>query len=277
MSRATKILSVVLAFALIGVGVRQFRASTQAQQPSIPRPIAGEDTVFLEELTWMEVRDAIAEGRSSIIVPTGGIEQNGPYVALGKHNYILELTTESIARALGNTLVAPIVKFVPEGSIDPPDGHMLYPGTISLRDRTFELLLTDICESLLAHGFKKIYLLGDSGGNQEGMERVAVSLVERGVHFIPEYYDYEFLNKWLTEQRYHQVSEGVHDDLAFTSQVLVKDPKFVRAEQRRKAGKFTINGIALDPIEKTRELGKQLIKLRTEQTVIAIKRRTTPE
>jgi len=64
----------------------------------------------MEELTWMEVRDAIKEGKTTVIVATGGIEQNGPFVAIGKHNYVLQATTEAIALKLGNALIAPIIK-----------------------------------------------------------------------------------------------------------------------------------------------------------------------
>src|SRR5437867_8753501 len=128
--------------------------------PDMPRPIDAVDSVFLEELTWLEVRDAMRAGRTTVIIATGGIEQNGPYLALGKHNYILRATTEAIARKLGNALVAPIVPFVPEGDIDPPSGHMRYPGTISVQQETFKTLLIDIAASLRAHGFQHIILIG---------------------------------------------------------------------------------------------------------------------
>jgi creatinine amidohydrolase/Fe(II)-dependent formamide hydrolase-like protein len=166
-----------------------------AQEIVAPRPIPAIDSVLIEELTWMEVRDAIKAGKTTAIVGTGGIEQNGPYVATGKHNYVLQATTEAIARKLGNALVAPIVKFVPEGDIEPPTDHMKYPGTISLREETFKLLLTDICSSLKQHGFKDIILIGDSGGNQNGMKEVAEGLNKKWsgaktvVHYIPEYYE----------------------------------------------------------------------------------------
>src|SRR5205085_7076476 len=129
------------------------------------RPIAAVDTVFIEDLTWMEVRDAMKAGKDTVIVATGGVEQNGPYLVTGKHNVVLRGTTEAIARKLGNTLVAPIVPFVPEGDIDPPTLHMLYPGSISVTEATFEALLTDICASLKTHGFPRIILIGDSTGN----------------------------------------------------------------------------------------------------------------
>ena len=102
-------------------------------------------------MTWMEVRDAIRSGKRTAIIATGGVEQNGPYLVTGKHNVILRATTQAIARELGNALVAPIVPFVPEGDIDPPTGHMRYPGTISVRESTFRALLTDVAMSLKGH------------------------------------------------------------------------------------------------------------------------------
>jgi len=134
--------------------------------PKTPRPIEALDSVWIEELTWMEVRDAMKAGKTTVIVPTGGVEQNGPYLATGKHDYVLKATCEAIAHKLGNALVAPIVPFVPEGDIDPPSSHMKYPGTISLTEDTYERLLTDICSCFRTHGFAHIVLIGDSGGNQ---------------------------------------------------------------------------------------------------------------
>src|SRR6266436_6429961 len=163
--------------------------------PQSPRPIAAVDSVFIEDLTWMEVRDALQAGKDTVIVATGGVEQNGPYLVTGKHNVVLRGTTDAIARMLGNTLVAPIVPFVPEGDIDPPTLHMLYPGTISVSEATFQALLTDICASLKTHGFRRIILIGDSGGNQEGMKAVAAALSAKWkgspcrIVFIAEYYN----------------------------------------------------------------------------------------
>ena len=66
-----------------------------------PRPIAALDSVWIEELTWMEVRDALKDGKTTVIVAAGSLEQNGPYVATAKHGYVLQATTEAIARKLG--------------------------------------------------------------------------------------------------------------------------------------------------------------------------------
>src|SRR5881275_1872438 len=83
-------------------------------------PIPTPNTVWLEEMTWMDVRDALKAGKTTVIIPTGGFEPNGPWLALGKHNYVLQANCEAIARKLGNALCAPIVKFVPEGNWEPP-------------------------------------------------------------------------------------------------------------------------------------------------------------
>src|SRR5499426_1285916 len=117
-----------------------------------PRPIEAGESLWAEELTWMEIRDLIKAGKATtIIIGTGGVEQNGPYVAGGKHNFVLQTVLPYIARAIPNSLIAPIVKFVPEGRIEPTtSGHMNYPGTISLETSTFVALLTDICRSYKA-------------------------------------------------------------------------------------------------------------------------------
>lgn len=241
-----------------------------------PRPIDPLDTVFIEEMTWMEVRDAIAGGKRTVIVPTGGIEQNGPYLATGKHNYILRATTQAIARRLGNALVAPVVPFVPEGDIDPPTGHMRYPGTVSVSEQTFEALLIDICASFRAHGFAHVVLLGDSQGNQHGMEQVANQLNKRWsdqaiqVHYIPEYYNYDQVGAWLEQAGVHQVSEGLHDDFAVTAILMTVDPNLVRMKERGAAGKFSINGVELAPAPKTIEWGKKIIDFRANAAVRAI-------
>ena len=107
-------------------------------------PLRPPDTVWLEEMTWMDVRDAMKAGKTTIIISTGGIEPNGPWLALGKHNFVLKANCDAIARKLGDALCAPIDPFVPEGDPSGKSGHMATVGTISLREETFRLLLTDM-------------------------------------------------------------------------------------------------------------------------------------
>ncbi len=257
------------------------------------RPIATGESLWTEELTWMEVRDAVKAGKTTVIVATGGIEQNGPYVAGGKHNFVLQVVLPYIAKAMGNALLAPIVKFVPEGAIEPTaTSHMRYPGTISVEESTFEALLTDICRSYRAHGFKDIVLLGDSGGNQKGMEAVAKALnlkwkaESTRVHYLREYYaedpwSYAFLkSKGIIQidktpgpgekaDRPAHTRNNIHDDIYYEAQIAVLDPKLIRAEQREKAGLLSLHGVNEAPISKTIELGRQLAEYRAGITLKA--------
>lgn len=272
--------SVILLAAI--VGFLPAYAAAQQRSPlndvNAPRPIEAVDSVFLEELTWMEIRDAIRAGKKTVIVATGGIEQNGPYLTTGKHNFVLRATTEAIARKLGNALVAPIVAFVPEGRIEPAEGHMRYPGTISLQETTFRALLTDIATSLKQHGFDDIIFIGDSGGNQRGMREVASALATAwngapGIHFIPEFYDYAAATKFAeTELGVKQGNEGIHDDYVITSIIMTVDQTQVRLKQREAAGKASINGVSITPAARAIEHGKRLVDFRATQTVAAIKK-----
>jgi creatinine amidohydrolase/Fe(II)-dependent formamide hydrolase-like protein len=158
---------------------------------------------------------------------------------------------------------------------------MKYPGTISLTESTYRLLLTDICASLKTHGFEHIVMIGDSGGNQQGMRAVAGKLNEKWagaktrVHFIPEYYDYPGANKWLKSQGINQKNEGLHDDFAVTAIMMTVDPTTVRMKQRIAANKFRINGVELAPAEKTIEWGRKIVDQRADATVKAIRKAMT--
>ena len=253
---------------------------SQEPQPIWDEAVGGADTVFIEEMTAGEVAAAIRAGFTSVIVPTGGIEQNGPNVVTGKHNYVLRATADAIARSYAHTLVSPVVQFVPEGDIDPPSGHMRYPGTISLRQETFEALLTDICASLRQHGFTNIFLIGDSGGNQKGMKNVADSLNfdwadgHNRVHYIPEYYyEDEWSLDYLNSLGYVQnlaSRDLIHTDLHYEAIIAVIDPTHVRADARLEAGNFVVHGVEIDSKDELVEIGRGLIEYRTDITVLAM-------
>ena len=87
-------------------------ARLDAQPAAPPRT----PPVFIDELTWMEIRDRLLAGTKTIIIGTAGQEQKGPHMVTGEHKYVLQHTTERIARTLGDALVAPIITYVPEGS-----------------------------------------------------------------------------------------------------------------------------------------------------------------
>lgn len=241
-----------------------------------PNPLPAATTVWMEEMTWMDVRDALKAGKTTAIITTGGMEPNGPFLVTGKHNYVLRANCEAIARTMGNALCAPTIKFVPEGGIDPKTSHMTSPGTISLREATFRLLLTDVIHSLKQHGFTHIILIGDSGGNQGGQRAVADSLTAlwKGapiVAHIQEYYDYASVAKHMEQFGMHETkAEGLHDDPVITLNMWTDDPKSVRLAERRKAGLATINGVSVADEKQNRKWADEIVAFRTRVTIEAI-------
>ncbi len=258
------------------------RAARAKRLMAAPNPLQASDSAWIEELTYMEVRDRIADGATTAIIPTGGIEENGPYLATGKHNYILRAICPALARELGNALCAPIVPFVPEGDLDPPSGAMMFPGSFGVRAETYEALLDDIATSLKLHGFKNIVLIGDSGGNQRGMNAVADRLNERwagsGVraHSVVEFYT----PGWEDTENYTREvlgvsegeSDGHHDDIWVTAMMMVTDPETVRYRQRLDANLASINGVDISSLPKTVELGEKMVAFRAQRAAEAIRR-----
>jgi creatinine amidohydrolase len=245
-----------------------------------PNPLKTPDTVWLEEMTWMDVRDALKSGKTTIIVPTGGMEPNGPWLALGKHNYILRVNCDAIARKLGNALCAPIIPLVPEGSIEPKGGHMATAGTISMREETFQAMLTDVVHSLKVHGFQTIVLIGDSGGNTKGMQAVADRWNGEWkgsplVIHAREYYDYATVLRHLQEigvTKADATGDRLHDDPAITLNMMVADPAAVRWEQRVKTGMASIDGVSIADKERALEIGRKIVEFRANIAAEAIRK-----
>jgi creatinine amidohydrolase len=238
------------------------------------------DTVFLEDLTWTEVRERIQSGKTTMILPTGGTEQNGPHMALGKHNARVKIMSARIARALGNALVAPVVAYVPEGGISPPTGHMRFPGTITVPDEIFEKTLESAARSFRLHGSRDIVLLGDHGSTQPRQKAVAARLNREWsgtgfrVHAIETYYrasegDFPRL---LETRGYGSDEIGRHAGLADTSLMLAVDPRLVRMERlRREAGRDGSDGVDGDPSRATAELGQLGVEMVVTKTVAAVR------
>ena len=245
-----------------------------------PNPLPAPNTVWIEEMTWMDVRDALKAGTTTAIIATGGMEPNGPWLVTGKHNYVLKTNCDAIARKLGDALCAPIVAFVPEGRIDPPSGHMRSAGTISLRQETFEALLTDIAHSLKMHGFKNIIMIGDSGGNQNGQKAVAEKLTAQfaGAAFvatIPGYYTAPpgtpNVLRQLGVTKDGMPDDGLHDSPGITLNMMLTDPNSVRWAARVKANKATINGVDISDLNRSRDWARAIVEARATRTVNLIK------
>ncbi len=264
---------------LLGLGaVIAALAGTYVMAPPLGAPLAA--SVHMEELTWVELRAAIEHGKTIAIVPTGGTEQGGPHLALGKHNYVVRETAGRIARELGTALVAPVMAYVPEGDIDPPTGNMRYPGTISVPESVFGDVLEATARSLRAHGFTLICFLGDHGGSQASQAAVAERLnaqwVGSGVRVLHlgEYYAANGQADWLRRLGENDQAIGDHAGIRDTSELMVVNPGGVRmdrlGESRRPHSEST--GVDGDPTRASPERGATLVQLKVAAALRQIRR-----
>jgi creatinine amidohydrolase/Fe(II)-dependent formamide hydrolase-like protein len=258
-------------------------ASLSAQRPADApetKP-AGKapDSVFIEDLTWAEVRDAIKAGTTSVIIGTAGTEQKGPHMVDGEHKFVMEFAADKIARAIGKTLVAPVVTYVPEGSWENPGGHMGKPGTITLPEDRFVELLVNAGRSLKSGGFTTIIFIGESGGNRSGMRTAATRLNElfKGearAMWLDDYYtkSHSDQNAYITKTMGIPANEiGGHANLLDTSELLFVNPKHIRRNKLAPGGGYQNSGVSGDPTKSSAELGKVFIQIKIDNTLAQYK------
>jgi creatinine amidohydrolase len=238
------------------------------------------DTVFLEELTWTELRDLVRSGKTTIILPIGGTEQSGPHLALGKHNVRVRVLAERIARRLGTAVVGPVMAYVPEGALDPPTGHMRFPGTITVPEDVFRRALESAVRSVRLHGFRDVVLLGDHGDTQAGQKVVAARLNREWagtsvrVHAVEEYYRAATagVRELLKARGYRDDELGRHAGLVDTALTLAVDPGLVRMGRWPGGpGRADVDGVDGDPSRASVELGQSGIELIVTRTLDAIR------
>jgi creatinine amidohydrolase/Fe(II)-dependent formamide hydrolase-like protein len=241
--------------------------------------LAQSRSVFLEELTWPELQQRVAAGATTAIVPKGGTEQNGPHMALGKHNFVVREAARRIATRLGNALVAPVLPVVPEGSPDQPNGNLRFPGTLALGEETFERTLRDIAASLARSGFKLILFLGDHGQSLPVQEKIADSLSNkwagRGIRAmnVSAYYSPEAQDAQLVRDGVPKAELGDHAGIADTAQLLAVKPEAVRtklAVPERWKG-LPASGATGRPDRATAEMGKKLLGQRVKDALAQIR------
>jgi creatinine amidohydrolase/Fe(II)-dependent formamide hydrolase-like protein len=244
-------------------------AGAQAGAPST--------SVYLEDLTWPELHAAIAAGKTMILVPIGGTEQNGPQMALGKHNVRVKVLAGKIANALGDALVAPVIAYVPEGDVDKPEGHLKFPGTITIPPGAFETTLEYAAKSFKLAGFRNIVFLGDHGGYQKDDEAVAQRLDREWaampvrVYALTEYYrasEVEY-GQLLKRKGYSEAEIGSHAGLLDTSLMMATDPGLVRPDilGETKPG----DGTHGDPRRSSAAIGELGVDLIVARTVAAVR------
>jgi len=237
-------------------------------------------SVYIEDLTSTELEAQIRAGKTTIIVPIGGTEQNGPHMALGKHNVRAKALAGKIALALGNALVAPVIAYVPEGSVNPPTGHMRYPGTITVPADAYRKVLESAARSFRLHGFRDIVFLGDHGDYQKDDQSVAQQLDREWaatpvrVHAIAEYYRAaaDGFAKDLKSRGYTAAEIGLHAGLADTALTLAIDPRLVRSDKLQPTPpQTTLPGVSGDPRRATPELGMVGVNAIVAETTAAIR------
>lgn len=241
-------------------------------------------TVQLQNLTWTELRDQIRAGKTTVIIPIGGTEQSGPYIAVGKHNVRAQYLAEKIAEKLGNALVAPVVAYVPEGGYAPPTSHMRFPGTITIPDDVFEKMLESAANSFVVHGFRNVVFLGDHGGYQKDLKQVVAHLNQSwaGTHaraILPSAYYDASSDGYAQLLRQHGIRDdeiGTHAGLADTSLQLAVAPQMVRLNSLRNASKpSAADGVyGGDPRRSSAELGQIGVDAIVSRTVDAIRNET---
>jgi creatinine amidohydrolase/Fe(II)-dependent formamide hydrolase-like protein len=232
-------------------------------------------SLWLDDLTSVELRELIAQGTTTVLLPIGGIEQNGAHLALGKHNVRVRVLAARIAEQLGNALVAPVVAYVPEGNVDPPTQHMRYSGTVSVPTAAFEAVLEGAARSFHHHGFRHVVLLGDHGGYQASLQRVADKLNRQwggssSVIALNEYYDAaQAFDGMLAARGYTQQEIGRHAGLSDTALAWAADASLVRPQALR-----PIDGVSGDPRRASAQLGREGIEHIVAASVAAIRART---
>jgi len=237
-------------------------------------------SVYLEELTSFELRALVAKGATTVLVPIGGTEQNGPHMALGKHNVRVRLLAGTIAQRLGNAVVAPVLSYVPEGAIFPPVAHMRFAGTMSISEATFESILESTARSFRQHGFRDIVFLGDHGGYQKSEVRAAEKInkeIGKDGRFravaLTAYYEASQASyiQALRSKGFSDAEIGTHAGLADTSLMLALDKSMVRLDLLNEGSKATpAEGVYGDPRRSSAELGQIGTRYIVEQSVQAI-------
>jgi len=264
------LLALPLASAITAAG-----AGLSAQSPGDP---------YIEQMTWTEIRDAMEAGKTTVIVPTGGTEQNGPHMVMGKHNYVITFAAGQLARELGNALVAPTVAWVPEGSYE-REGFGDKPGVITNPSPSYNHVLEAAARSLESQGFTEILFIGDSGGNQEGMEEVAGRLAEewagrgRKALALVDYYrmGQEYSRAWLqAAYGYDRETIGSHAGITDTSAVMYVFPDGVRNDLRLPGGGSPDAGVTGDPTLASPDIGRMVVNFKVVAALQQYRALTAP-
>jgi creatinine amidohydrolase len=234
-------------------------------------------SVWIDDLTWWEVRDAIAGGKRTAIIYTGSSEQNGPHMVIGKHNFIAHYAAQRIAEELGDALVYPTLPFAVTGNAIARTGHMRFPGSVTLPSEVFFGVVRAVAQSALTAGFKVVAIMGDHGGGQEELALAAKELDAQSradgarVLYVGDLYT-------KTEAQFREIlakrglpDKEVHAGIPDTSELLYLEApgKWIRKDKFAAANEAT--GVQGSPTFASPELGKMYVDLKVENAVNQIR------
>ena len=240
-----------------------------------PLSTAHAASVYIDELTWMEVQSRIRSGRTIAIVPTGGTEQEGPHLVIGKHNAIARYVAGEIAEKLGNALVTPVIPFAPSGRVYPAEGHMQFAGTISASNLTYQMTLEDVARSLKQHGFHMICFIGDSAGSQLIQAEVAKKLTAEwhssGVKVVnvSNYYSKNGHEEWSESLPVKVARPEAHAGHIDTSEMMAVDSSGVRENLRAEHSEhdYKTTGASGDSSVASAHYGQKYLSLKIESAI----------
>jgi len=228
-----------------------------------------------EYMTWPEVHRAIhQEGKTTVLIFSGGIEQRGPANINGAHNVIARALSREIAQKLGNAIAGPVIPF----SLNSANPEL--PGTIGISSATFSALNEEVAEQLIVNGFRNVVFLGDHGGGQKELAAVAAKLqakyAQKGIRVLhcPDVYEKAGadVNAWLEA---HGYPVGSHASIKDTSEMLYlgESQGLVRKELLPLAvgDKDSKNGIRGDARRSTAEIGKVVSDIKVDLAVKQIR------
>jgi creatinine amidohydrolase/Fe(II)-dependent formamide hydrolase-like protein len=243
--------------------------------------LGAQQSVYIEDLTWPEVQHALAAGKTSAIIYTGSTEQNGPHMAIGKHNFIARWVAGAIAIKLGDALVYPTLPFAITGDLMQKTGHMRFPGSVSLNAQTFRNVVHDIAMSAADAGFKNVFLMGDHGDGQNELAAVAKELdaqwKPRGVRV---FYVGDVYNKEKAQAKTYAAAHGlpttdVHAGFDDTSELMALDGqhRWIRSDKLAPStgARTAITGVDGDPTKSSPALGDIFLQYKIDDAVAQIR------
>lgn len=242
------------------------------------------ESLDIADMTWVELREAVAAGHRTVIVPSGGVEQNGPHMILGKHDHIARHAARRIAAELGDALVVPVLPFAPQGRLDPPEGNRRFPGTLGVTEEAFAGTLEGVARSLRAAGFRTICLLAENGASQAPQERLAARLSaewrREGVRVIAVSRWYAAIaeqDAWLRAQGESEAAIGTHAGIGDTSELMAVHPPGVDLSRLPpRVADLPALGASGEPARASAARGEALLAIRIAAALAQIRAARAP-